>query len=535
MATTGSRGVLIVGAGPTGLLLACQLALRDVPFRIIDKADDHTTQSRALVVQARSLEIFEQMGIAQEAIDRGERARTVGLIVNGKRVFQLPIGSVGEQLTAFPYLLMLEQSNTEAMLEGLLNRLGHSVERRTELLELGDAADGVTATARHGDGTEEVIEADWLIGADGAHSMVRQMLGIPFTGTTYEQSLFVLDCEVLPGLPRDAMYVVMSDQAFTGFFPLTNGRSRVLGTVPPGLEGRETLTFDDVAAGFDRRVRMSVRLQNPAWISLYRSHHRVVSTFRKGRCFLAGDAAHIHSPVGAQGMNTGLQDAYNLAWKLALVIQGRATTSLLDTYHDERIGIARRLVQTTDRAFNYVNSQHPLLKGVRLHLLPLILPFVAPLALRQRLLREMVFKTISQIGIHYRNSVLSQEGPDGRFPRSAPRPGDRVPYVSVRGSCPGSQALVTGTKFHFLHFTGAAPVSSQNLLAEDALGGFVDLVDVHQIPLTSNTESLYRAFGVNETGFYVIRPDQYIAYRGQAVSPETPRSFLKTFLRGARN
>lgn len=525
--------MLIVGAGPTGLLLACQLALRNVPFRIIDKTDDHTMQSRALVVQARSLEIFEQMGIAQEVIGRGERARTVGLIVNGRRVFQLPVGTVGERLTAYPYLLMLEQSNTEALLTGLLDRLGHAVERKTELLGFDDTTDGVTATVRHGDGAEEIVEAGWLVGADGTHSVVRQGLGIPFSGKTYDQSLFVLDCEVLPRLPRDAMYVVMSEQAFTGFFPLTNGRSRVLGTVPPGLEGRETITFDDVATGFDRRVRMPIRLQNPAWISLYRSHHRVVSSFRKGRCFLAGDAAHVHSPVGAQGMNTGLQDAYNLAWKLALVVEGRADSSLLDTYHDERIGIARRLVRTTDRAFNYVNSQHPLLKAARLSLIPLILPFVAPLALRQRFLQETVFRTISQIGIHYRDSVLSQDAPDAGLRRAALRPGDRVPYVPQRGTFPGSQGLTTGTKFHLVCFSGAAAGSSSHHVAENALAGFADLVDVHQVPLTRETVSLYQAFGVDQAGFYLIRPDQYVAYRGRAVTPETPQAYLRTILRGA--
>jgi 2-polyprenyl-6-methoxyphenol hydroxylase-like FAD-dependent oxidoreductase len=316
--------VLIVGAGPTGLLLACQLALRGVSFRIIDKNTDHTTQSRALVVQARSLEIFEQMGIAREALNCGQRARMVSLIVNGKQAFQMPIGNVGEGLTAYPYLLMLEQSNTEAILTDLLARLGHAVERTTELLDFTDRDNAVTATVKHGDGNKEVLQADWLVGADGAHSVVRETLGIPFAGKTYEQSLFVLDCEVSPPLHRDAMHIVMSDQAFTGFFPLTNGRSRILGTVPVGLEGRDSLSFEDVATDFDRRVKMPVQLKNPAWISLYRSHHRVVSTFRKGHCFLAGDAAHIHSPVGAQGMNTGLQDAYNLAWKLALVIQGRA-------------------------------------------------------------------------------------------------------------------------------------------------------------------------------------------------------------------
>jgi 2-polyprenyl-6-methoxyphenol hydroxylase-like FAD-dependent oxidoreductase len=522
--------VLIVGAGPTGLLMACQLALRNVPFRIVDRSEDHTTQSRALVVQARSLEIFDQMGIAQEALDRGVRARTVGLIVNGKRVFELPVGTVGEQLTAYPYLLMLEQSQTEAILGDLLNRLGHTVERSTELLDFTDSGDIVTATVRHGDGTAEVVEADWVIGADGAHSLVRQMLGIPFDGKTYEQSLFVLDCEVRPRLPPDAMYVVMSDRAFTGFFPLTDGRSRVLGTVPPGLENRDSLTFEDVATDFDRRVRLPVRLQNPAWLSLYRSHHRVVSTFRKGRCFLAGDAAHIHSPVGAQGMNTGLQDAHNLAWKLALVIQGRANQSLLDTYHDERITIARRLVRTTDRAFNYVNSQHPLLKTARLKVLPLVMPIAAPLALRQRFLRELVFRTVSQIGIHYRSSVLSQEAPDADFPRSAPLPGDRVPYVPAQGRFPGSPQLVRGTKLHLVSFSGASSESDLTAGATQALLGFADLIECHDVPLHRETQTLYRVFGVRERGYYLIRPDGYIATRGISLESDELHHYLQTHL-----
>lgn len=519
--------VLIVGAGPTGLVMACQLALRNVPFRIVDKNDDHTTQSRALVVQARSLEIFDQMGIAQEALDRGVRARTVSLVVNGKRVFQLPIGNVGERLTAFPYLLMIEQSQTEAILTGYLARLGHTVERNTELLDLADGDHAVTAAVRHRDDTEEVIQADWLIGADGAHSVVRQKLGIPFAGKTYEQSLFVLDCEVDPPLPHDAMHVVMSDRGFTGFFPLTNGRSRVLGTVPAGLEERDALTFEDVATEFDRRVRMPVRLKNPAWISLYRSHHRVVSTFRKGRCFLAGDAAHIHSPVGAQGMNTGLQDAFNLAWKLALVTQERARPSLLDTYHDERITIATRLVQTTDRAFNYVNSQHPLLKTMRLRLLPLVLPLVAPLALRQRFLRELVFRTISQIGIHYRDSVLSQEAADAQFPRSAPHPGDRVPYVPPHGRFPGSQHLVSGGKFHLVLFSGATSGSEMRSRATQALTGFAELIECEDVPLTSETQTLYRAFGVRERAYYLIRPDQYVAYRGLSLEEGGLQRYLQ--------
>jgi 2-polyprenyl-6-methoxyphenol hydroxylase-like FAD-dependent oxidoreductase len=333
--------VLIAGAGPTGLMLASQLALRDVPFRIIDKAADHTTQSRALVVQARSLEIFDQMGLAQEALHLGERATAVSVFVNGHRALRMALGDVGVGLTPFPYLLMLEQSKTEQILNAFLAHRGYAVERNGELVDFTQDADAVTAIVGHVRGGEETVRTDWLVGADGVHSSVRHKLCIPFAGKTYQESLFVLDCKVDVGIRRDEMAIALADRAFAGFFPLPNGRFRVLGTVPAGQEEKEHLTFEDVAPGFAERTRMDVQLQDPEWISMYRSHHRVVSTFRKGRSFLAGDAAHIHSPVGAQGMNTGLQDAYNLGWKLALVAQGRAHEELLDTYNDERLTIAR--------------------------------------------------------------------------------------------------------------------------------------------------------------------------------------------------
>jgi hypothetical protein len=325
------------------------------------------------------------------------------------------------------------------------------------------------------------------------------------------------------------MAIALADRAFTGYFPLPNGRFRVLGTVPEGLEGKETLTFEDVAHGFAERTGMDVKLQDPEWISTYRSHHRVVSTFRKGRSFLAGDAAHIHSPVGAQGMNTGLQDAYNLGWKLALVAQGRAHEELLDTYNDERLSIAQSLVKTTDRAFQYVNTQNPVLETFRMNLMPRLIPGVWSVVKQQRAIRELGFKTISEIGINYRASKLSQEGALSQFPRYAPKPGDRVPYLPSTAKSLGTQDMVSGTRFHLVLFLGDATDQESHELAQGLQSDYPYLMDVNEILLSDKTKRLYRTFGILNRGCYVIRPDSYITFRSSSFDAEYLHQHLQQF------
>jgi 2-polyprenyl-6-methoxyphenol hydroxylase-like FAD-dependent oxidoreductase len=496
---------LIVGAGPTGLMLACQLALRDVPFRIIDKNEDHTTQSRALVVQARSVEIFGQMDLAQEALQLGEKAKAVNVVVNGKQALQMNVREIGEGVTPYPYLLMLEQSKTEQLLNDFLAQRGHTVERQTALLDFTQDANSVTATIQQTNRQEEVIQVDWLVGADGAHSVVRHNLNIPF-----------------------------AESAFAGFFPLTNGRCRVIGTVPESYEGKDAVSFEEVAKDFAQRLHMDVSLRNPDWISLYNSHHRAVSAFRKGRCFLAGDAAHIHSPVGAQGMNTGLQDAYNLAWKLALVSQGRAKEVLLDTYHDERAPIAHNLVQTTDRAFNVVTSKGPVMKTFRMHVLPLLMQTAVPLAQKQRFIRVLGFKTISQIGIHFHQSGLSQEDPHSSFPHHAPKPGDRVPYLPATEHSVGTQDLVKGTQFHLVLFSGEEPNERAQQIVQKLKEEYPDLIAFHDLHLLAETKALYETFGMKKQGYYFVRPDNHIAYRSASLGTHHFSTYLERFfLRGS--
>jgi 2-polyprenyl-6-methoxyphenol hydroxylase-like FAD-dependent oxidoreductase len=521
--------VLIIGAGPTGLMMACQLTMHDIPFRIVDKTEDHTTQSRALVIQARSLEILDQMRIAEKAIQRGKIARAIGAFFNGKKVLRVIVNDMGGGLTRFPYFLMLEQSHTEEILVEFLKEHGHQVERRTELKRLTQNIDEVTSVLKLPNGQEETVKTKFVIGADGAHSIVREQLNIPFGGKTYQESLFVLDCKAEVGIPTDEMYLTFGEIAVGGFFPLTNGRWRILGNIPKEVEGKEEITFEDIEKDFAKRIHMNVKLYDPQWISAYHSHHRYASAFRRDSSFLIGDAAHIHSPVGAQGMNTGLQDAYNLAWKLALVLKGKAKNTLLDSYTAERITIAKKLVRSTDRIFSVVTSSNIIIKTFRLYIIPAVLRLAAPVFQKLKFIQRFAFKGISEIGISYRQSSLSQNASFGRFPHYTPKPGDRLPFIifkDVNGNEINIQEKMRGKFFCLFIFSDNSP---QELIS--AVKPFKDLFSIEIIPMTSQTKILYKEFGIKNNGCYLVRPDSYIAYRSQSLEAGKLENYLKINLK----
>jgi hypothetical protein len=270
-----------------------------------------------------------------------------------------------------------------------------------------------------------------------------------------------------------------------------------------------------------------VKLSEPKWLSVYHSHHRYVSTFRQGRCFLAGDAAHIHSPVGAQGMNTGLQDAHNLAWKLAMVISGQAEPHILETYDEERLPIAKRLVRTTDRVFNLTLNTNPLARLGVMYVAPKVLALV----LREKHLARLAFTTISQIGIRYRTSSLSRDASLGTFPRHAPQPGDRLPFVVFRehGKHVNIQDKVKEPAFHLFLFPGTESEAQARTL-QNAVDRFDEAVVVETIPLTAATTPLYEALGIQQSGCYLVRPDMYIAYRSAGLNVEHIAQYLDRFL-----
>ncbi len=410
--------VLIAGAGPTGLVLAHWLARLGVRIRIIDKTTEPGTTSRALVLHARTLEFYRQIGLADEIVSRALKVTAINFWTRGRKAARAVFGPMGEGLSPFPYLLIHPQDQHERLLIERLAGLGVQVERRTELLGFEEHAAGVRARLRDPDGAESSVEAAYLAGCDGARSTVREALGIGFPGSTYSHLFYVADVEASGAVMDGEPHLDLDESDFVVVFPLPQpGHARLIGTVREEPNGGEPLAWNDVSQAVLGRIGIAVERVN--WFSTYRVHHRVAERFREGRAFLLGDAAHIHSPVGGQGMNTGIGDAVNLAWKLAAVLGSRAEPGLLDTYEPERIAFARRLVATTDRAFTVVTSTGPVARFVRVQLVPRLLP--ALFALRS--FRRFMFRTVSQIAIEYRSSPLS-EGRAGKV-----RGGDRLPWA----------------------------------------------------------------------------------------------------------
>src|SRR6185312_2694482 len=365
--------VLVVGAGPTGLVLALWLNRLGVKVRIVDRLPAAAPYSRALGVQARTLEFYAQMDLAASVVAAGRQVEAANLWVAGRRVAHAPLGPMGTGISPYPYVLIYPQDAHERLLEDRLRAAGVAVDRGVELAAFSETADGIAAELRHAGGRVETCAARYLAGCDGAHSRVREGLGAAFDGGAYAHLFYVADVDGSGEAMNGELQVGLDRDDFMAIFPLPgSGRARLVGTVRPDA-GRAgvPLAWEDV----NQRVRawMPVEVARVNWFSTYHVHHRVAQSFRGGGAFLLGDAAHVHSPVGAQGMNTGIGDAVNLAWKLAAVLHGGAAPWLLDTFDTERRAFARELVETTDRIFAAATSDRLLARFTRMELLPHLL------------------------------------------------------------------------------------------------------------------------------------------------------------------
>jgi 2-polyprenyl-6-methoxyphenol hydroxylase-like FAD-dependent oxidoreductase len=501
--TSSSIDILIIGAGPTGLMLACQLSLYpNISFRIIDKNASSTTQSRALVVHARSLELFAQMNMVENALSAGTFVDAFKFFFQGQCRFRIDFNRIRAKqqplLTCYPYVLFLEQSMTEQLLESFLNEHHVKVERNIEATDLIDMDSidqtGVEVTLSTG----EIIRTKYVCACDGARSIVRHKLNLAFTGRTYSESLFLADC-VVDNSPigRKEVGIFCESNGMAGIFPINNDRSRLIGTIHEDKQQDEHIEFNDAVAIVKTRTRnYNMNVHDCNWTSVYRSHHRHISTFRyRKRYFLLGDAAHIHSPVGGQGMNTGLQDAHNLAWKLAYVLTKSANDHLLDTYHDERSDVATKLVNSTDRMFSFLTSSHWFTRFFRLYIVPFILQFfIQPLFNSSHTVQQTLFQRISQLGITYRSSNIYNYGASaGTFHRNTPLPGDRFPYV-IYDPC----------HYHLIIFENQQTVKV-NLFVEFIKGKYSEMIEIH--------DALKDNLPIQFEGAILIRPDGYIAYR----------------------
>ena len=504
-----SAQVLIAGAGPTGLVLALWLHRLGVRVRLVDKAAEPGTTSRALGVQARTLEFYRQLGLAEAVVGRGLPFGAANMWVRGRKAARAAFGGMGEGLSPYPYMLILPQDEHERVLVGRLAAEGVEVERRTELVTFEAPEDRVVARMRGADGEEEVCEADYLAGCDGARSRVREAIGAGFPGGTYAHLFYVADAEASGPVVDGELHVALDDDAFVAAFPMRGQRRvRLVGTAEAHDRGRGVPGWEDVRK--DVLGRLGVVVDRVNWFSTYHVHHRVAGRFRQDRVFLLGDAGHVHSPVGAQGMNTGIADAVNLAWKLAAVLQGRAAGALLDSYEPERVAFARRLVATTDRAFTAVTSPTRLARIFRTEVVPRLLP---PLA-RSPTFRRLVFRTISQTSVDYRAGPLS-EGRAGRV-----RGGDRLPWVEAREPAAGGGAD---------NFATLASLDWQVQVYGAPSGAAIEgacrrrgLALHYLAPVAATT----RRAGLLEGAAYLVRPDGYIGLADADADPVRLERYL---------
>jgi 2-polyprenyl-6-methoxyphenol hydroxylase-like FAD-dependent oxidoreductase len=496
--------VLIVGAGPTGLVLALWLTRLGVRTRIIDKTAEPGTTSRALAVQARTLELYQQVGLADAVVAAGRKMTTVNLWKTGKHAARVVFGDMGADPSPFPYALIYTQDEHERLLIDRLVEAGVHVERQTELVAFEQTADGVRARLKRTGGSTETCEALHLAGCDGAHSTVREGLQIGFPGGTYNHLFYVADVDAHGAVMNGELHGALDATDFLIVFPLKGDRhARLIGTLrTDDTRERADLSWNDVS----QRVLewMPIDVERVRWFSTYRVHHRVADHFRKGRIFLLGDAAHIHSPVGGQGMNTGIGDAVNLAWKIAGVVHGCADASLLDSYEPERIAFARRLVATTDQVFTGVTSDGTIARHVRLN----IVPAIAPTMFSFKAWRRFMFRTISQTSVNYRGSSLS-EGRAGGV-----HGGDRLPWVKPSSNEADNFTPLTSLAWQ-VHVYGTAPSELQTACHDRSL-------PLHVFPWRGEMKRT----GLQRDAAYLVRPDGYVAL----ASPQGRATAITSYL-----
>jgi 2-polyprenyl-6-methoxyphenol hydroxylase-like FAD-dependent oxidoreductase len=476
--------VLIIGAGPTGLTLALWLKRLGVDLRIIDKSSGPGETSRALAVQARTLEFHRQIGIVEDVLAAGVRLNQLTMRTPKGVAAELPLSAFGEGVTRYSYAFALPQDIHERVLLSHLQECGVTVERETELIDFEDDGAGITAKLRKGD-VSSFARVAYLAGADGARSAVRHGMKLGFPGGTYEQSFYVADVRGHGPFTPEGLDVVIGAYGFALIMPIRqHGSLRLIGVVPKRLETEPNLTFEMIREDVERESGIKVAAVN--WFSHYRVHHRVADHFSKGRVFIAGDAGHIHSPAGGQGMNTGMGDAVNLAWKLAAVLQARAKPELLESYEPERIAFAHSLIKGTDQAFRLVSGRSWLSDIWRRFVMPNILARL----LKTKFGSRFFFGLISQTRINYRGSAISQ-GKAGEV-----EGGDRLPWVECEQGD---------------NFAPLASLDWQVHVYGEPQAGFAARVAEAGIPLHRFkwTEAIGKA-GLVRDAAYLVRPDGHV-------------------------
>lgn len=523
MKNTIKTDVIISGAGPTGLSLACQFIRYGIDFVIVEKKEGVTSYSKAIGVHARTLEIYEQIGLAERAVAEGNIAGKARFLEGGKVRGEVNISSIGEGLSQYPFMLVLEQSKNEHLLYEYIQAHGKDVLWETALESFSQNDEGVTAEIKLPTGETQKVEAKYMVGCDGARSPVRQELGLAFEGSTFERIFYVADVRIDWEFPHDALHISLAQKSSVAFFPMVGeNRYRIVGAFPEEFAKDEgEVLYEEIEQRIREEAEIDLEITQVNWFSTYKVHTRHVERFSSGRCFLAGDAAHVHTPAGGQGMNTGIQDAYNLAWKIALVLKGEAHERILDTYNEERLENAKNLLGTTDRMFNLASGSDWLLSFIRTTVFPPLAKYIIELdAFKKRF-----FPLLSQIGITYRDFALSEHAGDENFEVKA---GDRMPYFLVDGESIYDRLREPG--FHLLVFSDGE--RDYQTIRDEIENDYAGLIDFQVVPILPHVAKI---FGTEHPFTVLLRPDNYIGFVSSKPSVNDLRIYLKEFIGNLRN
>ena len=482
--------VLVVGAGPTGLVLAAELLARGIRTHVIDKGDGVALQSRAIGIHARTLEVLDTMGLAGRFTERGQVVRQFRFYSQRRCLVSLEFARCGSR---FGYLLDLPQDQTERLLRARIAELGGAIEQRAELTGLAPGDDAVTVTVAGPAGRTGTITAGYVVGCDGAHSLVRRELGLTFRGHPYPQHWLLADVLLDGDLPdgdlrEDAVHAFFRPDGLPIiFFPMRGHRWRL--TLPfAGDRGEQAPTLAEIQHLTSQRAPRPVTVSDPTWLASFRCHRRSASAYRRGRVLLAGDSMHIHTPAGGQGLNTGILDAHNLGWKLALVASVRAPGTLVDSYGAERRPVAEEVLRLTHTLVHYGTMSHPVKRRVR--------DFVVPALGRSAAIQRRAARRLSQVYVSYPPGPLTVPGRPGG--RRGPAAGQRMPDISVRADGQPAtlhQVLRSGRHVLLIPADSAAAVQ-----ADAALWPYRDDVDLVET--------------VDAGPVVLVRPDGHVAAKG---------------------
>jgi 2-polyprenyl-6-methoxyphenol hydroxylase-like FAD-dependent oxidoreductase len=495
--------VLIIGAGPTGLMFANQLQRFGIDFILVDTKSGPTLESRAMSVSSRSMEIYQQLGLSDTVLERSKKVQGITMLRNGKQLAQVNLTDIGDEFCDFARLTTtFEQNKNEQLLYENLLKQQKEVLWKHSFESCQETAEGVITQVKNLENqTITTIHSKYIVGCGGARSPVRKHSKFSFEGGTYDNKFYVADLSIRWDYGYDNVVMVPENGIFVAFFPLQEqNKIRVIGTLPKEFADQEDISFSTIEQKIKEVSKVEFEIAAVNWFSVYRIHHRVVDTFSKGRVFLAGDAAHIHSPAGGQGMNTGLQDAHNLGWKMAFVLKGYAPASLLDTYNQERLPYALSLVNSTDKGFEFISGHTWLTKTLRSYV---VLPLFS-VAMRYKMPAVQIFKRLSQLFYSYAKGPLALHQSQQKLTFRA---GDQLPQRK------------NGYYNHFKAPTLHLVCIGKEPLSEDKKAQLSQLFPFEINVVEEKLSAQWKQYGVQSDLFILVRPDHHILFVGDTIAP----------------